>query len=168
VSNQTKVISNFVVIEGSTTWSASVNYDAGPQPLDSNNSNFGSPLADGSLSASTSITGYLLRYAGAIQTIPANGVALRAAMRATAVLNTANSFQITTGTTYKYLIVAIPAYKTFVSAQNLGTNEALTFVLSTTITTIPDAAGTPKAYKVYICTNAVPFPQDYTIQITLS
>ena len=53
-----QVVNSYVVQAGSNSWTSSVSYDAGPQPLDSNNDPFGSPLPAGTTSAnSLTITG---------------------------------------------------------------------------------------------------------------
>lgn len=56
VSN-TKTLSNFTVLEGANSFSASVIHGVGPQPLNSVNGNFSSPLAEGTLNANTSFQG---------------------------------------------------------------------------------------------------------------
>lgn len=55
------------------------------------------------------------------------------------------------------------------SVVNSGTNENLTTGFTLTgITTIPDAGGTDRNYKVYIMENAIPFSTNYTINVILS
>jgi hypothetical protein len=48
---------NAVIIDGTNTFLATVDYDTGPQPVDSKNNNFNSPLVSGSISPSLTITG---------------------------------------------------------------------------------------------------------------
>jgi hypothetical protein len=48
---------NAVVIDGTNTFTATVDYDTGPQPVDSKNNNVNSPLASGSISPSLIVTG---------------------------------------------------------------------------------------------------------------
>ncbi len=52
-----KTISDYQVVAGTQTFSATTHYLEGPQPLNSEGENFGSPLAPGSVSANTSIYG---------------------------------------------------------------------------------------------------------------
>ena len=48
---------NAVVIDGTNTFLATVDYDTGPQPVDSKNNNFNSPLVAGSISPTLNVTG---------------------------------------------------------------------------------------------------------------
>lgn len=53
-----QVVSNYTVLAGANTWSSSVRYDAGVQPLDSDGNNFNIPLPSGTTSVKTqTITG---------------------------------------------------------------------------------------------------------------
>lgn len=167
--NQSKITTGYTIPLGSATFNGSVNYSAGPQPLDSQNANYMAPLPAGTLSSTTTVTGYLRRYAGPLSTIPTTGAQVRTALLGTSVLNTANSFTFTTGTVERIFAIAIPSTKNLVNVTNAGTNENLTsgFVL-TGITTVPDAGGTNRSYKVYVMENAVPFSNNYTINVTLS
>ena len=166
---QLKNIVSYVVPMGANTFNGSVSYSQGPQPTDSTGANYSTPLPAGTLSSTTTVTGYLRRYAGPISTIPTTGAQVRTALLGTSVLNTANSFTFTTGTVERIFAIAIPSTKNLVNVTNAGTNENLTsgFVL-TGITTVPDAGGTNRSYKVYVMENAVPFSNNYTINVTLS
>lgn len=116
----------------------------------------------------TTVTWQFRYFRGAVATIPTDGESLRTAMLSDSIISNANTFSFTTGTTLKDFVIAIPNHKTLVEAKNAGTNENLPFVLSGTITTVPDAGGTPRAYKVYTLSNAVPFSTNYNINVTLS
>ena len=48
---------NAVIIDGTNTFLATVDYDTGPQPVDSKNNNFNSPLVAGSISPTLNVTG---------------------------------------------------------------------------------------------------------------
>lgn len=119
-------------------------------------------------SALATVTWNFRYFRGAVSAIPADGAALRTTMLSNSIISNGNTFSFTTGTTLKDFVIAIPNHKTLVEAKNMGTNENLPFVLSDTITTVPDAGGTPRAYKVYTLSNAVPFSSNYNINITLS
>ena len=166
---QTKNIVSYQIPMGTNTINGSVQYTSGPQPKDSTGANYSTPLPSGSLSSSTTVTGYLRRFAGSIGVLPTNGLQVRTSLLGTSVLNTGNNFSFTTGTTNKIFVIAVPSNKNLVSVVNSGTNENLTsgFIL-TGITTIPDAGGTDRNYKVYIMENAVPFSTNYTINVILS
>ncbi len=167
--SQNKIISNFIVPNGTSNFTASVNYTEGLQPKDSSGADYSTHLSSGSLNASTSVTGYLRRFAGSVASVPVNGADVRSSLLGTSVINTANNFTFNTGTTNKTFVIAIPSNKSLVSVTNTGTNENLLsgFVLSD-ITTVPDASGTNRPYKVYIMTNAIPFSINYLINVTIS
>lgn len=155
---------------GNTTYSGNVNYVQGACIQN----NLGIVDCTGRIEAGQTtspirtITGAYRRYAGNIATFPTTGSALRTALLGTSVINTSNNFTFTTGTTNRRFIIAIPAAKTLSTVQNTGTNEFLNFTLSTTLTTVPDAAGNNASYKVYTLENAVPFPQNYTLNVILT
>lgn len=167
---QVKTVPNYVVPLSSTSFSGSVSYGTGVQPKDSEGTDYDTPLPAGTLSGSTSVVGYLRRFAGSTDGQPVDGTEIRTKLLGTSVLNTPNSFTFTTGTLNKVFVIAVPSNKTLVNVVNAGTNENLTsgFILSSSITNIPDAAGVDRPYKVYIMENAVPFSNDYTINVTIS
>ena len=55
--NNTRPVSNYIVVRGSNTFSGSVTYLIGPQPFDSNGLPFGSPLPAGTEPKTTSFEG---------------------------------------------------------------------------------------------------------------
>ena len=61
--NSTTYTSDLTITIGSIIFSSTVYYDQGPQPLDSRGANSGSPLAAGSLTATTSLEGVYPIYA---------------------------------------------------------------------------------------------------------
>jgi len=154
---------------GNTTYSGSVSYGEGECQIN----NLGILDCTGHITAGNTtspprvVLGALRRYASSVSTLPTTGSGLRTALLGTSVINTANNFTFTTGTTNRRFVIAIPATKTLSTVQNTGTNEFLNFTLSSTITTVPDAAGTNQSYKVYTLENAVPFPNNYTLNVIL-
>lgn len=170
VSNSSTFTETLSVPLGNTVYSGKVNYAEGickPNNLgviDCNNH----ILAGQTTSPDRTIVGGYRRYAANVANFPATGVDLRTQLVSTSVVNTANTFSFTTGTTNRRFVIAIPSSKNLVSVINAGTNENLTFTLSSTITTVPDASGTNQSYKVYTLENAVPFSTNYTLNVTLS
>jgi len=162
----TKTISNYVVT-ASKRFDASVTLGAGPQPTDSNGANYDAPYAGGTFNPTTTVTGGYRRFAGSMSSLPTTGAEIRSALLSTSVINTGNSFSFTTGTTNKVFVIAIPSTKNLVAVKNTGTNEDLVFTLSG-ISTVPDASGTARTYKVYIMENTIPFSTNYTLNVTLS
>lgn len=76
-NSETLTLNNYVVQVGANNQSVEVSYDAGPQPLDSNGANFGSPLGAGSVTdAAPAITGIYPVFYGTGSTKPVAGSAL--------------------------------------------------------------------------------------------
>jgi len=169
VSNTDAFTESLPITLGNVTYTGSVNYSEG----DCKDNNIGIEdctnkiLAGTTTSPNRVVTGALRRYAGSVATLPTTGAEIRTALLGNSVLNTANTFSFSTGTTNRRFVIAIPAAKTLSTVQNTGTNEFLIFNLNGSITTTPDAAGNPQTYKVYTLENAVPFTTNYTLNVTL-
>jgi len=113
------------------------------------------------------LTGISRLFAGSVDVFPVNNTEVRSKLLSQSVVTNSNSLVFTTGTVNRRFVIAIPNNKTLVSAINSGTNERLNFTLDNTITTVPDAGGTNITYKIYKLENAVPFSNNYTINIIL-
>ena len=118
--------------EGANTWSSSVDYDAGEQPLDSTGGNFSSPLAAGTTGTeSVTITGIYPIFYGTSSTKPTAGSALLTS--STKVVQTSNGTVTipfnTSGAEFTWM--AIPAtstnktiwYVTALSNGNIATSS---------------------------------------------
>ena len=58
LTNSTATTASYTIVQGNQSWTSSVSFDAGEQPLDSSGNNFGSPLPAGTTSTITrTITG---------------------------------------------------------------------------------------------------------------
>jgi len=170
VSTGSTFTETLTVPNGTTAYSGKVFYAQGACL----NDNLGQQNCTGRIpSGSTTspeqiIMGLYRKYGGSVSAFPTNGTNLRTALLSSSVVNSSNTFSFTTGTTNRRFVIAIPATKTLVSAQNTGTNEFLTFTLDNSVTTVPDAANTSVSYKYYTLQNAVPFSNNYTINVTIS
>jgi len=170
VSNTNVFTESLTITAGNTVYSGNVNYEEG----DCLPNNIGAEDCTDRIPAGTTtspqrtVIGALRRYAGSVATLPTTGASLRVTLLGTSVINTANNFTFTTGTTNRRFVIAVPSAKTLVSVQNTGTNEFITFTLNNTITSVPDAAGTNQPYKYYTLENAVPFSTNYTLNVILS
>lgn len=160
-----KTINNYLV-KASNSFTGNVVLGEGPQPLDSNNEPYSTKYDGGTFTPSTSFNGGLRRFAGSMSSVPTTGAQVRTSLLSSSVINTANTFSFTTGTTNKVFVIAIPNTKTLSAVKNTGTNEDLIFSLSG-IVTVPDANGTAQPYKVYILENTIPFSTNYTLNVIL-
>lgn len=76
-SPNSQSLTDVVILEGNNTWTSTVSYDAGEQPLDSDGGNFNSPLAAGTTgSQSATISGVYPVFFGTSSTKPTAGSAL--------------------------------------------------------------------------------------------
>lgn len=80
-----------------------------------------------------------------------------------------NVFILNTGSIEKIFAVAMPATMSLVSVIDLDAlNANITANYIMTTFTVNDAGANPVAYKIYIMTNAVPYPSNHRHQITVS
>ena len=164
---QTKSIS-IVTPATSTQYFSTVNYQAGIQPKDSQGNDFGTPYLAGNLSASTSVVGGLRTFAGAINSLPTTGSQIRTALLNTSVVNRPNNFAYTMSTTTPFYVIAVPVGRVLESVITANNeNQTSLFKKSSTILTVPDAAGTNRDYNVYIADLGDPFTSAITVTITL-
>lgn len=164
----TKVITSYTTVVGSNRFDASVTYSNGTNiPVNSVGEEVGTALVGNSLSASLFYQGGYMRFAGMLDTIPTSGLELRNKMInfPKTELSGYGTFTFQTGTTKRILVVALEEGKVITKADNISTNDPLTFTKLTTVTQVPDAAGVNKNYNVYIFKMDIPMPEDYTIKI---
>jgi hypothetical protein len=128
-------ISNYVILEGANQWTASVDYDAGEQPLDSKGGNFGSALPAGTTSIDTvTITGIFPYFFGTFDSMGAAAGASRPTIDNDLVTGGTKVVATSNGTltvafnsnSDDYLFFAIPAASTlktvwFETTLNQGT-----------------------------------------------
>jgi hypothetical protein len=143
---------SYVVLFGTNSFSGSVTYAQGSQPLDSTGANYQSPLPSGTLSGNnTGLYGLYRQFYGNVVNHPVNSAQVRALESSN--FENVNSFSATISST-KFTI-AIRATKTLVSAITAN-NENITssFILNTF--TVNDAAGNPINYNIYNFESALP------------
>ena len=157
-----------VVPATATTYYSTVNYGMGMQPKDSQGNDFGTPYLAGNLSASTSVVGGLRTFAGAINSLPTTGSQIRTALLNTSVVNRPNNFAYTMSTTTPFYVIAVPVGRVLESVITANNeNQTSLFKKSSTILTVPDAAGTNRDYNVYIADLGDPFTSAITVTVTL-
>lgn len=119
------------------------------------------------LTATRSTKAIYRTFLGALNSVPINGTDLRTSMLSSkSQLSESKEFSFNTNEDGRFLIVAIDPSKSLILAENNGTKENLLnqFVLSTSITQIPDASGTLINYKVYVLETTIAF-KNQTINI---
>ena len=151
---------------GTNNFSGYVDYaDSNIQPTDSTGQPYDNPLIGGRVSASNSFKGKYKIFYGAsgdnvtdFRSLPQNQLIAGSA-----------SFTINTGTSNKSFYIVIPdtnSLQEAIDQDALNANVKSSFVLLPT-NQVPDAGGTPRAYKVYRWTNAEPFPMNHRINIKI-
>ena len=157
-----------VVPATSTTYYSTVNYGIGMQPKDSQGNDFDTPYSGGNLSASTSVVGGLKTFAGAINSLPTTGSQIRTALLNTSVINRPSNFTYIISTTTPFYVIAVPVGRVLDSVVTANNeNQTSLFKKSSTILTVPDAAGTNRDYNVYIADLGDPFTSAITVTVTL-
>ncbi len=155
------------VAEGSNTYKVVVDYNAGAVK----NDNLGDPwpagqIPAGSLEVNRTLSGAFAHFYGANgNTTPTDGASVRALSK-----SFSTSFTLNTGATDKVFVIAVPTTKvldTVIDQDALNANITASFVLSATVTTVPDASGADVNYNVYVMENAVAFPSNHRLLITL-
>lgn len=151
-----------------TTYYSTVNYGIGMQPKDSQGKDFDTPYSGGNMSASTSVVGGLRTYAGSINSLPTTGSQIRTALLNTSVINRPSNFTYIISTTTPFYVIAIPVGRVLDSVITANNeNQTSLFKKSSTILTVPDAAGTNRDYNVYIADLGDPFTSAITVTVTL-
>lgn len=162
------VDTNRVVQAGSNPYSVEISYDDGPIKDD----NFGNPYPIGQILAGTaignnSINGAYRNWYGTYGlTPPATGAGIR-----TLDFTYSNSFILNTGDTSLNQVVAVPSTKSLSSVIDLdalNANITSSYVLSGTITSVPDGGGNLVSYNVYILTLAVAYSENHRHDVTIS
>lgn len=107
-------------------------------------------------------------YLGSVASTPSTEAEIKSSTTETPLYYNTVSFR--TGTVNKKFIIAIPLDRTIDSIINSGTSEDLTNNFSLIIPSINiiDQNEKSVAYNVYEMSNAVPFSNNYLINITLS
>jgi hypothetical protein len=119
-------------------------------------------------SSTLTLTGQYMIFHGASASAPANSANVRA-LPTNRFTGTGNTFTLTTGTVERIFAIAMPATMSLVSVIDLdalNANITSSYVLSTF--SVNDAGGTAVSYKVYILTNAVPYPSSHSHQVTVA
>jgi hypothetical protein len=160
-------------VDGSNQWAANVQYAVGPQPLDSNGGNFGSPLSAGSLNDIVTVNGRRKAFYGTDSV-------------ATVAYTTSNQIRSLSGNTLNpsngtIFTINIPIGATMVvfaypaTLQNVdsviyveGLNAEIKGIFTQTTISVEGANGyTAINYKVYTYIPATAFTDEATYEVTI-
>ena len=169
----TKILTSQSIALGVNTWSNQVDYDQGSQPVDSNDANYQSPLAAGSLTASTSISGYRKAIYGT-DSVNSSTYTTSAQVRLlpSSLLNPANdsTFTISIPSGAKMVVFAYPATLQDVSSVKYVefSNTEVKGIFTKTLINVEGANGySATSYKVYTYIPVSPYSSAVTYNVTI-
>jgi hypothetical protein len=162
-----RTLTNELVEDGANTYSATVNYAQGPQPVDSTGANFSTPLSAGMLTSSITITGQRKAFWG-YSINPTNSAAVRSLQNFVMNPQNGTTFTITAPTGATSLTFAYPASLRDVDAVM---QAGLFNVRAQFTQTIVNVAGandyTSIQYKVYHFVPVDPYSQQESYEVTI-
>lgn len=157
-AGNTKSVSRVLEL-GNNTFTGSVNFLTGPQPVNSAGGNYDSPYAPGTLSDSKNVPARYMQFHGYRATTPTTSAQVRAL--ASNNFDTVNVF--TAFFANNRYEIAIPSFKTLVKAVTQN-NETLFLTMS--LVTVSDGGSGTLEYKVYTFQSAVALNLNVTITLT--
>lgn len=149
------ILTSYQVVDGSNSWSTTVDYDQGPQPLDSDGSNYSSPLAAGSVSDSVNVNGRRRAFYGS-DSVSSTPYTTSNEVRGlgSSVLNPSNGTSFTINIPIGALMVVFAYPSTLQDVGSVihveGLNQNIKDVFNQTTVSVAGANGySPINYKVY-------------------
>lgn len=167
------VVSSYQISAGANTWSTTVDYDAGPQPVDSDGNNFGSSLTAGSVSDSVTVNGYRNAFYGvdaSSNTPPASSGDIRALSGTSLNPSNGTTFTINIPLGSDQVIFAYPATLQDVTSVKYveGLNAEVKGNFTQTTFNVEGANGFSAInYKVYYYSPVEPFTQEVNYEVTI-
>ena len=169
----TRVINNYQVIDGSNSWQATISYEQGTQPKDSNNNDFQSPASAGTVQATRNINGRRFLFHG-VDTTNQNPVTTSQQVRQLpqTILGPSNgsTFTINIPVGARKVTFAYPATLRNVTSVRYvqGMNAQVRNVFNLTNINVAGSNGfNPIQYKVYTFVPAQPFNDVATYNVTI-
>jgi hypothetical protein len=157
------IINGYIPINGNNTFTGYANYAVGPQPLDSQGANYLTPLPSGQTTIVT--TTFLAQYKqffGNVLSFPTTSLEVRSLENNNfANINTFNSFISST----KY-VLAIPTTKNLVSVITANFENITSRFTLSSLSTVNDAGGDSRNYKVYEFSSDSPLNLNITINLS--
>lgn len=166
-NNNVKTISNYTTKLGANTFSAVVEYESGPQPIDSAGNNYNSPLPSGNISRTTSYTGVYRRFFGSSSNNNIDNSTDVRALPQTALDNASTTFFLDTGNVNRSFYIVIPDSRTLEKVVNRNTNATVTSGFIESTIQVEDAGGTLRDYRMYKMTNAEPFTANQQFEVEI-
>lgn len=154
-----------IVKSGTNSFSGSVDYLVGPQPLASNGENFDFPLPKGKLNATTSFGGYYKRFYGITDTEVVNNPR----ELSFSFDNASKTFIMNTGNKSRFFHLFLPPGR---DLENVFDLDALNANIKSQYKfqgnqTISDGGGNNVVYKYYLMKIDIPYDTNHRHEITL-
>ena len=172
-TNNILTVNNYQIVSGNQSWSASVSYAVGPQPVDSKGDTYSTPLSSDSLSANTANTNGVRAYFHGTKTnttVPATSADIRGLT--TSVLNPSNgtTFSISIPIGTEMVLFAYPS--TLQNVSQVLYVEGLNADVKGIFTQITISVESANAYdsinyKVYYYIPVEPFSATATYNVTI-
>lgn len=172
-TSASRVFNSYQFVEGNNTWSYSVQYAEGPQPVDSLGVNYNTPLSSGTSSGSVTLVG---RRKGFYGTDSSSNVPYTTSTQIRSLAN--SNWSPTAGTTFtinipvgaKQVVFAYPSTIRDVNSVVYveGLNAEVKNIFTQTIVSVEGANSySPTNYKLYTYVPATPFTATATYNVTI-
>lgn len=158
---------------GSNTFTSIVSYSQGPQPKDSENKDFGTPLPPGTLNSTITMIGSLYVYFGAFPSIPGEA-AIKSQLNKHFIAS-GNKVVINSGINHHNMGIFLPVGTKVIFVEDLDdpnapplTNDYALYPENQPpiVYRIPDASGVLHDYNLFLRT-ALPYTKNHRHQITI-
>lgn len=172
-TNNNRTLNNYQVVDGSNSWSSTVSYSEGPQPIDSVGDNYLTPLVAGNLIRNVTVNGRRNAFYG-VDSTTNTPYTLSSEIRSLSgtQLNPSNgtSFTISIPIGSEMVVFAYPATlrDVFTVKYVEGLNAEVRDIFNLTNITVEGANGyTAISYKVYTYIPVEPFSSTATYNVTI-
>jgi len=169
-TNNALTSSAAIINDGTNSFTSSVTYGTGPQPVDSKGNNYSTPLASGSLTPSVNVTGARKYFYGTSASAVTNSAQVRALGSSTLNPSNGTTFTINIPSGAAYVIFAYPSTLRDVNSVKYveGLNAEVKDVFTQTTVSVLGLNSYPGVnYKVYTYQPASPFSTTATYNVTI-
>lgn len=170
VAPGTRTLTGHQITDGTNTFSASIDHDIGPQPLDSTGANYDAPLPAGSVAATATIEGYRNRFHGTPATAPATSADVRALSDSALHPTAGSNFTINIPIGAANVVFAYPETLGEITSVKYveGLNAEVKGIFTESVISVEGANGYVGVnYRVYTYTPAGPFSATATYNVTI-
>ena len=166
----TRTLTAQQIVDGTNTFNAEIDYDIGPQPLDSTGANYDAPLAAGTALTSIDIEGQRNRWHGTPATLPTDSAGVRGLSESALNPQSGGNFSISIPIGAVNVVFAYPETLGEVSSVKYveGLNAEVKGIFTESVISVEGANGyTAINYRVYTYTPAAPFSATATYNVTI-